>query len=295
VSAPTRRLGDRDIHPIGLGCMPMSLRPGGRERDVDRGIAAIHAALDAGVRLLDTADAYALDEAEFGHNERLVAQALRGHPARDEVLVATKGGHTRQGTEWDLDGRPEYLRRACEGSLRRLETDCIGVYQFHRPDPKVPFEESVGALAELQRAGKIRYAGISNVTAAQIEIAREIVPVAVVQNELSLSYPDPLHNGEVDTCERHGIAFLPWSPFGGMDAAGALADGRQPLAGAAAAHGVSVHRVLLAWMLSLSDAIIPIPGAGRPESAADSAAAAALRLDPAELAAIDALAGYSRA
>ena len=271
--------------------MPMSTRP---DREEARSLATIHAALDAGVRLFDTADAYSLDEAEFGHNEELLARALRGRPERDEVVIATKGGHTRRGTDWLLDGRPEYVRRACEASLRRLGVDSIDLYQYHRPDPAVPYAETIGALRELRDEGKIRWVGLSNVDTAQIEQARGIVEIAAVQNELSLSYPDPLHNGEVALCERHGIAFLPWSPFGGVGRAGALGVANEPLAAAAATHGVSPHRVMLAWLLSLSPVVIPIPGASRPASAVDSAGASGLQLAHDEIAALDGLVGHRR-
>src|SRR3954452_1155231 len=162
--ARTRKLADVDVFPIGLGGMPMSLE--GRP-DEAQSIRTIHAALDAGVQLIDTADAYAKDHTDIGHNERLIAKALRGR--RDDVIVATKGGHTRRGEAWELDGSPQHLRAACEASLRALETDRIDLYQFHRPDPKVPYAEKIGAIKELQDEGKVRWVGISNASAAQIE------------------------------------------------------------------------------------------------------------------------------
>lgn len=278
-----RSIADRQVFEIGLGCMPMSTSSG---RDEDRGVRAIHAALDAGVTLLDTADAYSLDEAEFGHNERLIAQALRGRG--EEVLVATKGGHVRRGADWELDGSPEHLRAACEESLRRLETDCIGLYQLHRPDPEVPFAESVGALRELRDEGKVRLVGLSNVHVAQLEEALSIVEVASVQNELSPRYPHPLANGEVEACAARGIAFLPWSPLGGIAAAHEAPGRVAPIREAAERHGVSPQRVTLAWLLSLAEVVVPIPGASRPESILDSVGAATLSLSEDELAAIGA-------
>src|SRR5215216_8128477 len=165
-STLARPLDGTAVFPIGLGAMPLYVS--GRH-DEARSIRTIHAALDAGVTLIDTADAYCRDESDFGHGERLVAKALAGWSGdRDRVLVATKGGHTRPGGEWGLDGRPEYLRQACEASLRALGVDAIGLYQFHRPDPKVPFAESVAALAELKAAGKVRLVGLSNVSVDQI-------------------------------------------------------------------------------------------------------------------------------
>jgi aryl-alcohol dehydrogenase-like predicted oxidoreductase len=281
-----RRLGDADVFPIGLGAMQMS--HAGRPEEADS-IRTIHAALDAGVNLIDTADAYALDDSEVGHNERLVAKALHGR--REGVIVATKGGHTRHGTDWALDGSPAHLRAACEASLRALETDRIDLYQYHRPDPAVPYAESIGALKELRDEGKIRWVGISNASRAQIEQARAIVEISAVQNELSLDFTSPVAKGEVAICEAHGIAFLPWSPLGGAGDATRAAGRYSPVKDAAAAHGVSPQRVALAWLLALSPAIVPIPGARRVESITDSIAAVGLTLEEDEIAAISHAAG----
>jgi aryl-alcohol dehydrogenase-like predicted oxidoreductase len=276
-----RQLADAEVFPIGLGGMPMSLE--GRPPE-ERSIRTIHAALDAGVNLIDTADAYSRDDTDVGHNERLIAQALRGR--RDGVLVATKGGHTRPGGAWALDGSRAHLRAACEASLRALETDRIDLYQYHRPDPKVPYEESIGAIKELQDEGKVRWVGISNANVEQIELACSIVDVVAVQNQLSLEYTSPLAKGEVAACEERGIAFLPWSPLGGIPKAGEAAAAHDPVRAAADAHGVSPQQVALAWLLSLSPVVIPIPGASRPESITDSVQAAELKLTADELAAI---------
>jgi aryl-alcohol dehydrogenase-like predicted oxidoreductase len=277
-----RRLADTQVFPIGLGEMPMSLR--GRPPE-ERSIRTIHAALDAGVNLIDTADAYAYDEHDVGHGERLIAKALRGR--RDDVIVATKGGHTRRGQAWELDGRPEHLRAACEASLRALETDRIDLYQFHRPDPAVSYAESIGTFKELQDEGKIRWVGISNANVDQIELACSIVDVVAVQNQLSLEYRSPIAKGEVALCEERGIAFLPWSPLGGIGRADGAA--HWPAVRAAAdAHGVSPQQVALAWLLSLGECVLPIPGSSRPESITDSARAAQLELSADELAAIGA-------
>ena len=280
---PTRRIGRTPVGAIGLGAMPMSLA--GRP-DEARCIRTIHAALEAGVTLIDTADAYCRDGSEMGHNERLVAKALVAWPGhRDRVLVATKGGHTRPGGEWGLDGRPEYLRRACEASLRALGVEAIGLYQLHRPDPKVPFAESVGALAELRAAGKVRMVGLSNVSVDQIRQARELVEVASVQNEFSPRFRRS--EGELAWCAANRIAFLPWSPLGGIGR-GRHLGGRHPaFAEVAAAHGVSPQQVALAWELAKAPVVIPIPGASRPETIIDSAAAATLRLSAADLARLD--------
>jgi aryl-alcohol dehydrogenase-like predicted oxidoreductase len=277
----TRNLAEANLFPIGLGEMPMSLA--GRPPE-ERSIRAIHAAIDAGVNLIDTADAYCRGEHDFGHGERLVAEALRGR--RDGVIVATKGGHTRPGGGWSLDGRPEYLRAACEASLRALETDRIDLYQFHRPDPDVPYAESIGAIKELQDEGKVRWVGISNASVEQIELACSIVDIVSVQNQLSLEYPYPIEKGEVAECERRGIAFLPWSPLGGIPNADRAPASHDPVRAAAEAHGVSPQQVALAWLLALSPAVIPIPGASRPESITDSVRAVELQLSDEELQAI---------
>ena len=283
------RIGETGLFRIGLGTMPMSVP---RRPDEAGAIRTIHAAIDAGVNLLDTADAYSDGPDDMGRGERLIAKALDGHPRRDEVIVATKGGHTRSRGEgdWGLDGSRGYLRRACEASLRALGTDCIDLYQFHRPDPAVPFAEAVGALAELREEGKIRHAGLSNVTVAQLEEAEAIVPIAAVQNQLSLEFTSPLENGEVAACAERGIPFLAWTPLGGIPKAPGSA-----VAEAARDRGVSPQRVALAWLLSLSPAVVPIPGSRRPATIEDSIQAVALELAPEELDRIDAEAGVDRA
>jgi aryl-alcohol dehydrogenase-like predicted oxidoreductase len=279
----TRRLGGVDVGAIGLGAMLLSIagRPGEAQA-----IRTVHAALDAGVTLIDTADAYCLGGDEAGHNERLIRKALDAWPGdRDRVLVATKGGHTRPVREWDVDGRPEYLRQACEASLRALGVETIGLYQFHRPDPKVPFIESVGALAELQAAGKVRMVGLSNVSVDQITQARQLVRVASVQNEFSPSFRRS--EGELAFCASQRIAFLPWSPLGGMNRGRNLGGRHRAFAEVATAHDVSPQQVALAWELAKGPMVIPIPGARRPESITDSAAAASLRLGADDLARLD--------
>ena len=273
-------IGDTELTRIGLGGMPLSL---GRGRD--RGLAneTVAAALDAGVNLIDTADAYCVDEGDVGHNERLIAKALKGR--RDGVIVATKAGHTRPGGAWEIDGRPEHIRAACEASLKALGTDRIDLYQYHRPDPNVPYGETVGAFKELQDEGKVRWIGLSNCNIAQLDEAQEIAEIVSVQNQLSLGFTSPLAKGEVDACTERGIAFLPWSPLGGIGNAGGAAD-VDPVAKAAEAHDVSPQQVALAWLLALGPTVIPIPGASRPESITDSAHAADLELTDDELDAI---------
>ena len=282
-----RRLAEAEVFPIGLGGMGMSLASRPPE---ERSIRTIHAALDAGVNLIDTADAYSADGSDVGHNERLIAKALRGH--RDGVLVATKGGHTRPGSAWELDGRPEYIRAACEASLRALETDVIDLYQFHRPDPEVPYAESIGAFKELQDAGKVRWVGVSNANTEQLDEARAIVDLVSVQNQLALDFTSPLGKGELDDATEHGLAFLPWSPLGGIGRSGGT-ETVAPVAAAAEAHDVSPQQVALAWLLALSPAVIPIPGSSRPETITDSARAAQLELSGDEVRAISAAAGVA--
>jgi aryl-alcohol dehydrogenase-like predicted oxidoreductase len=282
----SRRIGDVQVSAIGLGGMPMSIE--GRP-DEARSVATIHAALDAGVRFIDTADAYHRDANEVGHNESLIAKALASHPAGAEVLVATKGGHLRPGDgSWTLNGDPDYLKQACEASLRRLGVEAIGLYQFHRPDPKVPYADSVGAIRDLLDAGKIRMAGISNANPEQIRLANEILGgrLVSVQNQFSPAFRSS--EPELELCDELGIAFLPWSPFGGISRAGDLGSTFAPFAKVAAAHGVSPYQVCLAWMLALSEQVVPIPGASRPASIQDSVRAAELTLTAEEIAELSA-------
>lgn len=281
----TRRLGDLEVSAIGLGAMPLSIE--GRP-DEEQAIRTIHAALDAGVTLIDTADAYCMLPGETGHNERLVAKALQtwsGDP--DQVLVATKGGHLRPGDgSWQQNGDPAYLKAACEASLKALGVEAIGLYQFHRPDPNVPFAESVGALADLLAEGKIRLAGVSNTTVEQIDEAARIVPLASVQNQFSPAFRSS--EGELHHCAERGIAFLPWSPLGGIGRASSLGATHAVFARVAARYGVSPQRVALAWELAKAPVVIPIPGARRPETILDSIAATELELSPEDIAELDA-------
>ncbi|WP_019056928.1 aldo/keto reductase [Streptomyces prunicolor] len=283
----TRRIGDVEVSAIGLGGMPMSIE--GRP-DEARSLATIHAALDAGVTLIDTADAYHLHADEVGHNETLIAKALASHDRGADVLVATKGGHLRPGDgSWTLNGSPAYLKEACEASLRRLGVEAIGLYQFHRPDPSVPYADSVGAVRELLDEGKIRLAGISNADPEQIRLANEILDgrLVSVQNQFSPAFRSS--EPELELCDELGIAFLPWSPLGGIARAGELGSAYAPFARIAEKHGVSPQRVCLAWMLAKSPVVVPIPGASRPETIRDSAAAPELALSTEEIAELDAV------
>ncbi|MGX5653854.1 aldo/keto reductase [Geodermatophilus nigrescens] len=282
-----RRIGDQTVSAIGLGAMPLSTKTDRPSRE--DAVAVVHAALDAGVTLIDTADAYARDESEFGHNESLVAEALSSYGGDTSgVLVATKGGHTREGSDWLLDGSPAHLRRACEASLRRLGVDTIDLYQYHRPDPETPWEDSMGALRQLADDGLVRMVGISNADVAQIDVARSIVGPALVsvQNQFS---PGWRHSAdELAHCAGHGLAFIPWSPFGGVTAAGSLDATAPAFAEVASELGVSVYQVTLAWHLAQADVVLPIPGASRPASIRDSAAATHVQLTPEQLARLDA-------
>ena len=279
------------VPAVGYGGMHLSLQDRPAEAE---SIAVLHAALDAGVRLIDTADVYCLDDADIGHNERLIARALRewSGPRRD-VLVATKGGLTRPGGRWERDGRPEHLRSACERSLRALGVDRIDLYQLHAPDPAVPFEESVGALADLRREGKLRWVGLSNVSVAQIRAAEAIVPIASVQNRLNPFFREALEEGVVGYCGSRRMGFLAYSPTGGGRLNRKLPE-HPVLRPMAERLGLSAHALVLAWVLAQSPAVIVIPSARRITHALDGVSAGDLVLSPEDLAAID-RAEFSRA
>ena len=278
-----RTIGSKTVSAIGLGGMPMSIE--GRPEQ-DRSIRTIHAALDAGVTFIDTADAYHRDAGEVGHNESLIAMALGSWSGdRAGVLVATKGGHLRPGDgSWTLNGRPDYLKEAAKASLQRLGGQSIGLYQFHRPDSDVPYAESVGALAELLDEGVIEMAGISNANPDQIREAQQVLSgrLVSVQNQFSPAFRSS--RPELDLCAELGIAFLPWSPLGGISKAADLGTAHDAFAEVADAHGVSPQQVALAWELSLAAVVVPIPGASRPESIEDSVKASDLTLTDDELA-----------
>jgi aryl-alcohol dehydrogenase-like predicted oxidoreductase len=282
-----RKIGIRSVSAIGLGGMPMSIE--GRP-DETRSIATIHAAVDGGVTLIDTADAYHLHSTDIGHNEDLVARALRSYgDAAADVLVATKGGHLRPGDgSWTLNGRPEYLKEAARASARRLGVEAIGLYQFHRPDPEVPYADSIGALGELLDEGVIAMAGISNATVHQIDEANAVLGgrLVSVQNQFSPAFRSSM--AELNHCADLGIAFLPWSPLGGIARAADVGETHSVFQNVADAHGVSPQQIALAWELALADVVIPIPGASRPASVQDSVQAATVELSTDELAALSA-------
>jgi len=282
-----RVIGDVSVSAIGLGGMPMSIEGRPDER---QSIATIHAALEAGVTLIDTADAYHLAaHDEVGHNEELIAKAVREFAGdTSAVLIATKGGHLRpEAGAWAQNGRPEYLKEAAKASAERLGVEAIGLYQFHRPDPAVPYAESVGALAELLDEGVIRMAGISNADPDQIRTANDVLGgrLASVQNQFSPSFRSS--EPELELCDELGIAFLPWSPLGGIAKAADLGTSVEEFAVIARERDVSPQVVALAWELHKSDVVIPIPGASRPQSILDSVTAATVKLQPEDVARLD--------
>lgn len=273
---------------IGFGAMPLSIQ--GRPAE-EQSRAVLHAAIDAGVTLIDTADVYCLDDSDLGHNERLIASVLRER--KDKVRVATKGGLRRPKGAWTNDGRPRHIREACERSMRALGVDQISLYQFHAPDPGVPFEKSVEAFAELQREGKVKDVGLSNVSVKQMDAASKILAVASVQNRLNPYFREALENGVVYECEQRGIPFLAYSPVGGGRLAKKLPR-FSVLQEIARARDASAHAVVLAWVRSKGQTVMPIPGARSVEHALDSIRSASLTLSAEETAKIDE-ADFSRA
>jgi aryl-alcohol dehydrogenase-like predicted oxidoreductase len=282
--------GAPGVYAVGYGGMHLSIE--GRPPE-EQGIRVIQAALTAGVTLVDTADVYCLDQRDIGHNERLIARAVAGWEGdRGGVVVATKGGMIRPGGRWESDARPAQVHAACDRSLRALGVEQIQLYQLHAPDPKVPLAESVGALAELRDAGKIRWIGLSNVSVAEIREAQGIAPITSVQNRLNPFFRESLAGGVVRYCAEQGIGFLAYSPTGGGRLNRKL-PAHPVLAAIAARLGVSAHAVVLAWALGQSPTVLVIPSARTVEHALDSVHAAELTLSPHDLAAIDA-AEFSR-
>ncbi len=276
--------GAPQVSAVGFGGMPLSLS--GRPPE-SQAISVIHAALDAGMTLIDTADVYCLDDNDIGHNERLIAKALAAWSGdRDSIIVATKGGMTRPRGRWEYNGHPDHLRAACQRSLRALGVERIDLYQFHVPDPDVRFTDSVGALAELQEEGKVRWVGLSNVSVAQIEAARGLVEVETVQNRLNPFFREAVETGVVKHCADNDIGFLAYSPVGGGRLNRKL-PGHPVVRRIAERHGISAHAVVLAWVLSRGPNVIVIPGARTVEHAVDSAGAAEVVLKDEELRAID--------
>ena len=264
--------GDLTVNRLGFGAMRIT-GDGiwGEPADAERAKNALRRAVELGVNFIDTADSYGPDV-----SERLIAETL--HPYSDDLVIATKGGLVRPGPgRWDADGRPEHLREALEGSLRRLRVDMIDLYQLHRPDPKVPLKESIGFLAEMKNEGKIRHVGISNATEDQLREAEQIVPIVSVQNRYNVV--DRTSETMVDLCEQEELAFLPWAPIQEADEVEVITD-------AARNHGFTPRQIVLAWLLARSPQILPIPGSGSAEHVEANVAAAGIKLDQGEVAAI---------
>ncbi len=281
----TRPLGPGalPVSAIGFGAMPLSIQGRPEERVA---IEVLRAVFEGGVTLVDTANVYCLDDDDLGHNERLIAKAIKQCPgARERVTIATKGGLTRPQGRWESDAHPQRLKRACEDSLRALAVERIDLYQLHAPDPRIPFADSVGALADLQREGKVRWIGLSNVSVWEIREAESLVRVVSVQNRLNPFFRGALGDGVVDYCRERGLGFLAYSPLGGSQFNRRLPT-HPVLKPIAQTHGASAHAITLAWLLAQAPNIIPIPGARRVEHARDCARAVGLKLDDEELEAI---------
>jgi pyridoxine 4-dehydrogenase len=264
--------GDLTVNRLGFGAMRVTGQGiWGDPPDVQKAKAALRRAVELDVNFIDTADSYGPEV-----SERLIADALYPYP--DELVIATKGGLVRPGPgRWDADGRPEHLREACEGSLRRLRLDQIPLYQFHRPDPRVPLAESIGALAELKDQGKIRHIGVSNVSEAQLREAQRLTPVVSVQNRYNVG--DRTSEQMVDLCDQEDLVFLPWAPI--QDAHKIT-----PILTAARRHRVSPRQIALAWLIARSPQILPIPGSGSPEHVTENIAATSIELTSEEATAI---------
>jgi pyridoxine 4-dehydrogenase len=266
--------GDLVVRRMGFGAMRITGNGvWGDPPDIDRAKATLRRVVELGVTFIDTADSYGPEV-----SERLIAETL--HPYPDDLVIATKGGLVRPGPgRWDADGRPEHLREACEGSLRRLRLDQIPLYQLHRPDPRVPLAESLGALVQLKDEGKIRHIGISNVSEAQLQAAQQVTPVVSVQNRYNAA--DRKSESMVDVCEQERLAFLPWAPI-------QQANGNPAVVRAAKQHDASPRQIVLAWLLARSPQMLPIPGSGSPQHVEANVAAASIELSADEVAAITA-------
>jgi pyridoxine 4-dehydrogenase len=276
-TAGTVRVGDLVVNRLGFGAMRITGRgvwgPPAHREDAVR---VLRRAVDLGVTFIDTADSYGP-----GVSEELIAEALA--PYGNGLIIATKGGLTRPGPgEWRRDARPEHLRSACEASLKRLRVNRIDLYQLHSPDPRVPLEESIGALVDLQREGKIRHIGVSNVDAQELAAARRVATIVSVQNRYNLA--DRSSDPVLTICERDGLAFLPWFPLSaGGDAAGA----NRALAAIAARHSAAPAQVAIAWLLARSPVMLPIPGTSSIAHLEENLQAVRLALSAADRAALD--------
>jgi aryl-alcohol dehydrogenase-like predicted oxidoreductase len=271
------RIGDLTVSRLGFGAMRITGRGiWGLPPDRAAAIRLLRRVVALGITLIDTADSYGP-----GVSEELIAEALAPYP--DGLVIATKGGLTRPGPgEWRRDGRPAHLRAACESSLKRLRTDRVDLYQLHSPDPRVPIEDSIGALVQLQREGKIRHIGISNVEVSELDAARRVANIVSVQNRYNLT--DRSSEPVLSECERDGIAFLPWSPLSaGSDTAGVGG----AIRAVAARHGATSPQVAIAWLLARSPVMLPIPGSSSLAHLEENMQAARLRLSDADRRALD--------
>ena len=273
------------VFPIGLGCYPLSFDSRPSEKEA---IKVIHAALDAGVDFIDTSNAYCIDDKELGHNEGLIRKALASWPGKKNIYVATKGGYARPNGVWEKNGAPNELIKACEKSLYALGVEQIFLYQLHAPDDRYPFMDQIGALAALQELGKIKYIGISNVNAEQIEEAQRLTRIETVQNHWNPDRKEDEWNGVFDACKHFDMSYIAYSPVGGQSFHKELAK-NAVLMDIAAKHRVSTYEVMLAWTLSKEDFIIPIPGASHVASIMSSVKAVSLVLDNGDMLAIDSI------
>jgi pyridoxine 4-dehydrogenase len=264
--------GKLPIHRLGFGAMRITGKGiWGEPPNHDEAIRVLRRAIELGINFIDTADSYGPEV-----SERLIAEALYPYPS--DLVIATKAGFERPGPDrWVENGKPDHLRSACEGSLRRLRLDQIALFQLHRIDPKVPADDQIGTLRDLQAEGKIRYVGLSEVSVAQIEHARKIVPIVTVQNRYSIT--DQTYNDVLDYCEHAGIGFIPWFPL----AAGRLTAPGSAIAKTAEKFKITTSQLALAWLLWRSPVMIPIPGTSRVQHLEENVAAASLKLDPATL------------
>jgi aryl-alcohol dehydrogenase-like predicted oxidoreductase len=266
--------GDLTVNRLGYGAMRITGSGiWGEPPDRDEAKAVLRRVVELGVNFIDTADAYGPDVSEI-----LIAEAL--HPYPDDLVIATKGGLTRSGpNQWDVDGRPEHLRGACEGSLARLKIDQIPLYQFHRPDPKVPIEESIGAIVALKDQGKIRHIGVCNVTETELHRAQRLTPIVSVQNRYNVA--DRTSESMVDLCEQERLVFLPWAPILDIENDGTAAE-------IARRHDCTPRQVVLAWLLARSSAILPIPGTGTVGHLEENVASGSITLAAGEIEALTA-------
>ena len=273
-----RQIGRTDLHVNEIGYGGMSLSFSLNRPPEQESIALLQRGVDdCGIEFIDTADAYCQSDDEMHHNERLIAKALTG-ARREKVVIATKGGFIRPEGKWIPDGRPSHLREACEESLRALATDCIDLYQFHRPDPAVPIEESLGALNDLQTEGKIRYIGVSNFSLAQLEAAMKVAMIESLQNPLGFHMYDEEKGALLTYCEENHITWIAYAPVGGHRNAQSLPQYTEWLTANVGASSASPYSLALAWLLHLSPMIIPIPATTKFEHLAENMRAAGIVL-----------------